>query len=306
MITYFLSRSEAGILSTEWRIFDPATRTDTLFGSFSARGVYWDSTETNVEYLSEDMLFRARWELEAQPWPVLRLPDYGIVDWWFNTDSLCWQGMKVRAVSYTPPCQTELWQSDRDGAKWRLAHAETTECTDSHTYPGGWRVPDPRGIRRRAAIGLGQLQDAMTVDAWGGTPEPIPPPRGESAGGFQWYYIPFRSAPGRGLALRIGQRSPGLKTFMVPFYLMDRSRGTQRLLETPTLHRDQESWHMGMQEHDGFLLVSGIRTFVFDLSTGAQILPRPTNDVRQAVWIRRPAPASVDSVGLRRLRARFR
>ena len=307
VITYFCGG--------DWRVFDPLTREDFLFGSIGGSAAYWDTAGGNVEYLSGNTLFRVRWEMRAQPWPLLLLPARPFVDWWFNPDSACWQAMTVKAISHaqTPGerpahrCRTELWQSNGDGTAWHIARVETTECTDSNTpYPGGWRVPDPPGIRRRSAIGFVQLQDAMTVDAWGGKPEPIAPPKGESISRLPWFYIPFRSVPGRGLALRIGQRPSGLKTFMVPFYLMDRRHGTQRQVETPTLYRDQELWRMGMEERDGFLLVSGIRTFLFDLNTGEQILPQAPDNVSSAVWIKRPAPATEDSLGLRRLRARFR
>lgn len=315
VITYFIdSRDVNGADVTQWRIFDPKTRSDTLFATISAHSVYWDTAETNAEYLSGNELFRVRWEMGAQPWPVLLLPDYDFVDWWFNDQSRCWQAMKVKAVGQTQsrnaqliqPCRAELWQSDRDGASWRLASAETTECDDSHTYWRGWRASDPPGTHRSASTGLRQLEDAMTVDAWGGKPESIPPPRGESANSSNWYYIPCRSLPGRGMAYRISRRATGTTTFMAPFYLLDRSKGTQQLLETPTIYRDQSLWRIGMEEHDGFLLVSGIRTYVFDLHTGEQILSQPNASVRHAVWIKPPAAASVDSLGLRRLRERFR
>ena len=317
VITYLSETSRDGALVVEWRIFDPVVRTDTLFRSFSGHepvGIYWDTTGADVQYLDSGTLFRNRWELASQPWPVLQLPENrDISDWWFNADSLCWQAVAVVAVSHgqtwsgTPlhRCRMELWQSDRDGAAWHAALAETIDCEDC-SLCRSWKVPDPRGVRRQAAIGFSQLQEAMTIDDWGGTPEAISPPAGESATSSGWRFIPSRSAPERGLALRIGQRSPNLKTLMGPFYLADRRRGTQRLLETPALRRDEETWRMGMVEHDGFLLVTGIRTYVYDLNTGDQIF-HPSGYVRRAaVWVKRPPPASVDSLGLRRLRARFR
>jgi hypothetical protein len=305
VVTYFLG--------SQWHVFDPVTRRDTLMGGVGAHAVYWDTAETSVEYLNGGELYRMRWEMEARPWPVLRLRGW-FQDWWFDPEGRCWQAMRVQAVWHAQSasqrplhrCRAELWQSDSEGTRWRLALAETTECADSNTYPGGWSVADPPGVHRGASVGLGQLEDAMSIDAWGGTPEPIPPPRGEWAYTTDWFYIACRSVPGRGLAFRIRRHPNGLVTFMAPLYLVDRSEGTQQLLDTPTIYRDDELWRMGMEEHDGFLLISGIRTYVFDLRTGEQILSQPNAEVRHAVWIKPPAPSGVDSLGLRRLRERFR
>ncbi len=313
VVTYFLDTSAGGQPITQWRVFDPVTRTDTLFGTISARGVYWDTTETNVEYVSGDQVFRVRWEVGAQPWPILRLPVYGLADWWFNPDSLCWQAAGLGGVprqwtrNQAPyaRCHSELWQSDRDGGAWRIIVADTAECGGCY-FCETWRVRDSTAIHRRAAVGLDRLQQAMTLDSWGGTPEPIPPPRGESPTSSNWIYIPCRGVPGRGLAFRITRQSNGLQTLMPPFYLMDRTKGTQQPLETPELHRDVLYGQMAMEEQGGFLLISGIGTSVFDLRTGAQLVTQPYFRVRRAVWIKPLAPPSVDSLGLRRLRERFR
>lgn len=314
VVTYFVDKNVEGHIVTEWRVFDPATRVDTIFGALSARSVYWDTTESTAEYLSGDQLFRVSWEYGAQPWPVLRLPNYDVRDWWLDAVTRTWRAMVVHGVSCDHSsnprspwcCRAEMWQSDRDGLSWQLARAETTDCEDSHTYPGGWRVADPPGTRRSPAIGLRQLQDAMSLDAWGGKPEPISPPRGEMSGSTPWVYVPFRTAPGRGLAFRLGHRPLGLTTLAAPLYLVDRSRGTQKLLDTPFMRRDEENWRLGFEEQGGYLLLSGTRTYLFDLSTGAQILPQPCCSVRQAVWVKPLAPASVDTLGLQRLRERFR
>ena len=55
-----------------------------------------------------------------------------------------------------------------------------------------------------------------------------------------------------------------------------------------------------------FLLICGYRPYVYDLSTGEQIFDPPGDVQGPAVWMKRPAPAFVDTAGLRRLQARFR
>jgi hypothetical protein len=298
----------------EWRIFDPAHRKDELFMSGRPGAVYWDSTETHAEYIASGTLFRIQWEMGAQPWPVLQLPSSpGLSDWWFNPDSSCWQASAGGGVLRRPAkdgapygwCHSELWQSDRKGDTWRIIQTDTTDCGGCY-FCETWKIPNPRAIRRNSALGFERLQSAMTIDGWGGTPVAIPPPAGEPPSRFKWYFIPFRTVPGRGLALRIVQRTPYPKVFLAPLYLVDRTRGTQRLLETPYFRRDEEMSRTGMAENDGFLLVSGYRTYVYDLSTGDQILDPPGYGDRPAVWIKRPAPARIDTLGLRRLRERFR
>lgn len=314
VVTYFVDKNVQGQIVTEWRVFDPATGVDTLFGALSARSVYWDTTESIAEYISGDQLFRVSWEHGAQPWPLLRLPNYDVRDWWLDAVTKTWRAMVVRGVSCEHAssqrspwcCRAEMWHSNRSGSSWQLARAETTDCEDSHTYSGGWRVADPPGTCRSPAIGLRQLQDAMSLDAWGGKPEPIPPPRGEVSGGAPWVYVPFRTSLGRGLAFRLRRSPRGITTLAAPLYLIDRSRGTQQLLDTPFMRRDEEAWQLGFEEQEGYLLLSGTRTYLFDLRTGAQILPQPCCSVRQAVWIKPLAPASVDTLGLQRLRERFR
>jgi hypothetical protein len=298
-------------LANGWRVFDPAIRADTLFRACSPKAIYWDTTERYAEYLEGGRLCRIDWEMGAQPWPLLDLPSPGIFDWWFNPDSLCWQAAEVAGVPRNwsrgqPPygrCCSNLWQSDLDGIEWHIARTDTADCGGCF-FCETWRIKDSTAVRRHEATGWNQIQSAMTLDRWGGTPVAIPPPIGEPSWSLNWLFIPFRSATGRGLALRIGHRSPTQKTLQAPLYLMDRARGTQRLLDTPWLRRDEDIWPIGMAEHDGVLLVSGIRTYVFDLSTGEEILHSP--GARGAIWIKRPSPAEVDTVGLRRLRERFR
>ena len=112
--------------------------------------------------------------------------------------------------------------------------------------------------------------------------------------------------PWRGLAFRILEPYPGFKTFRLPFHFVDRRKGTQRRLETSTLYREQSFDRMGMEERNGFLLICGYRPYVYDLSTGEQIFDPPGDVQGPVVWMKRPAPAFVDTAGLRRLQARFR
>ena len=48
VISYLTTARVEGQFITEWRIFDPVTRSDTLFGQGTYGGVYWDTAETSV------------------------------------------------------------------------------------------------------------------------------------------------------------------------------------------------------------------------------------------------------------------
>lgn len=172
------------------------------------------------------------------------------------------------------------------------------------------QLKDTQRLARRAAMrSLEAMRAELTLDRWGRTPEIIRAPAGESPSQYEWYFIALRSSPERGVAFRIGQPTPGRKVFLAPLYLMDRRRGTQVVLATPELRRDEERGNTGMAERDGFLLVSclGSLKYVFDLKTGEQIFKRPARMSGQhAVWVKRPRTPRVDEAGLRRLRARFR
>jgi len=326
VITYVAEIWTSGGGRYEWRTFDPVRRKDELFRSFErgVRGICWDSTESYAEYVESGTLYRVEWEEEAQPWPMVLLP--GVPDLqeaWFNPDSQFWQASTVGGVArnqarggpHYSACRSELWQSDREGEQWRIAQAETTDCGGCW-FCTEWTIPNPAAVRHGAPISLGRLGARMAVDSLGAELIAIPPPRGESAVPYDWYLLPFRSAPGQGLALRIRQH-PGIreKTPFAPFYLMNRSRGAERLLETPGLGRDENASELGLVERDGFLLVysrdathwtAATRNYVFDLSTGEQIFHPPKSRGITVVWVKRPRPARVDVAGLRRLRERFR
>jgi len=302
------------------------SRNDELFRSFErgCRGLAWDSTESYVEYMESGKFYRVEWEEDAQPWPVVQLPGtWDLQNCWFNPDSQSWQASAAGGVPrtwarnepYYARCHSELWQSDREGEHWRIAQADTTDCGGCW-FCTEWKIPNPGAVRRSAPLGLSQLQARMAIDTLGAQLIAIPPPGGESAVPYDWYIMPLQSAPGRGLALRIRQHPPSPeKTPFAPFYLLDRRRGTERILETPGLARDDNASGLRFLERDGFLLVlskdprhytAGKRNYVFDLSTGDQIFHPPQCESVTAVWVKRPRPARVDVAGLRRLRERFR
>jgi hypothetical protein len=323
VIAYLAHVSAGNANRCEWRILDPVSRNDELFRSYQheVRGFDWDSTLSYVEYLESGELYRVEWENDAQPWPTIQLPPVDdVLDCWLNLDENRWQALSAGRIGARDGsghvlCRSELWQSDRDGESWRIARAETTDC-GACLYCEELKTLNPGPIRRGCPLGLSQLQARMASDYLGAEMIPIAPPRGESAVPYDWYFLPSRSDPARGLALRIRQHPPNPeKTPFAPFYLLDRRRGTQRMLETPGLDRDDNASGLGYFERDGFLLVlsvdvkdwrRGTRNYVFDLDSGDQIFHPPRCESVTVVWVKRPRPARVDSAGLRRLRERFR
>jgi hypothetical protein len=166
VISYFVSKSADYGPVMQWRILDPRSRVDTLFAPVDARGVYWDTTETSVEYVVGDQLFKIAWELGAQPWPVLSLPTYDSVDWWFNPDCECWQVAQLGGVTRQPAregppytrCHCELWQSNADGGDWRIIATDTLDCGGCY-FCETWKIRDgPRStvVAQSASTGYGR------------------------------------------------------------------------------------------------------------------------------------------------------
>lgn len=316
VLTYFNDVNRGGHVIMEWRIFDPVTRKDELFRAHDQRpgGIQWDSTWSNVEYAEGGAIRRLEWEMDAQPWPMRRLPPTDCLrDWWFNPDRGCWQAASGAGVSRNyrrnePPyarCHHELWQSDRDGIDWRITQAETTDCGGCF-FCESWTIPDTSAIRRDAAIGFDQLAAEMSIDGWGGAPELLPPWLGETSPGFDWYFIPFRGAADRGISMRIGRREHYPMSMMAPLYLIDRKRGTRTPLDLKGLAQDQPNWRLRLAMRGDYLLVTGGPTWVFDVRSGEEIFRSNHGAWRSAVWVKPPRPAAVDGVGLRRLSERFR
>jgi hypothetical protein len=86
---------------------------------------------------------------------------------------------------------------------------------------------------------------------------------------------------------------------------MNRSRGTERVLDVPGFGPMGQLSRLGMEERNGYVLVGGDRQYLYDLRTGEQLLPRTVNYYLPVDWVPRPAPMRVDTLGLERLRARF-
>ena len=95
VVSYFMYPFQGSALKQhEWRIYDPSPGGDALFlanaGGFDE--LRWDTTFSTAWYRSGKRLYAVDWKRGAKPRSICRLPGVkGLVDWWFNPDSACWQ-----------------------------------------------------------------------------------------------------------------------------------------------------------------------------------------------------------------------
>ncbi|MFI5371017.1 MAG: hypothetical protein ACHQ52_05605 [Candidatus Eisenbacteria bacterium] len=319
MVSYFAeARDKSNGMGVEWHLLDPATRVDSVLVALASwpAAVRISPSHTEAAFALGGALQHLRWEWGAQPWPEVVLPTSPrCIDVWFDRRARCWwlvSGDVIYLERNAFPgqlCRYDFWRGTADGKDWSIARRETTSCV---TF--SWRVwASTRNIDPDAdtGVGLWARQTAMTPDQWGLPPQPIPPPRGQSASGPPWYFVGSRTSNGLGLAYRMepshGETSkdPAGQGWFVtaPFVLMDRVHGSERVLDVPNFGPLGQFCRLGMEERDGFVLVSGDRAYLFDLRTGEQLLPGSAKS--PIVWVPRPAPMRVDTAGLTRLRARF-
>lgn len=197
---------------------------------------------------------------------------------------------------------------------WDPDFREAEFAYDGKTFRLRWeqaalpwpRLGDGSATSRAPRILWSDLEGQLSADRWGGTPKAIPPPQGEFADQGAWEFVPSRSVPGTGLAMRVVARPNGPRVRM-PMYFLDRRHGAQRVVDLglgPPAFANRE-FRLLMAERDGFLLIDGSRIWVLDLHDGTPSVVGEGH-CGKAVWVPAPNPAREDAAGLRRLRARFR
>lgn len=318
LVSYFAeARDKSNGMAIEWRLFDPATRVDSVLVALvsSPAAVRINSSYTEATFALGGAMQRLRWEWGAQPWSEVPLPDARCIDVWFDQRARCWwlvSGDVIQLGRNAFPgqlCRYDFWRSTADGKDWSIARRETTSCvTFSWTAWTSTRNIEPGA---EAGFGLWLGQAAMTPDLWGLPPQAISPPQGQNASGPPWYFVGSRVIKGLGLAYRMemfrGDPSKGQRAqewfVTAPFVLVDRTNGSERVLDAPNFGPLGQRVRLGIEERDGFVLLSGDRNYLYDLRTGEQLLPSSARS--PIVWVPRPVPMRVDTAGFERLRARF-
>jgi hypothetical protein len=302
VVSYFrdhVSRTDSGsgISSCEWHVYDPARRVDRLLLTLPGRAqvVQWDTTITSVCFTSSvgfnsHSIYRCDWRFGARPRLVgVLLPPKGSTDYWFNTDSARWQASLQWPVAGDTLWRRELWQADRRGREWRCLRGDSV-IVDPVDGPEEWAVA--AAMRREPGVwepgaqqDLDRLStevawfDTSTVRLYAGTSRVYPD--------AYWYFLPFRAAPGMGLAFRW---RPEDLVIGAPIFVVDLGRHTKRLLSSS----DPESWcgpeHFAA-ERRGYAFASfcfdGPR--IVDVHTG-EIVFEGGPDTRDPTWVLAPLP----------------
>jgi len=263
----------------QWRIYDPAARTDNLFLALpGAASVRWDSSLTRAEYRVGDDLFEVAWRLGARPKRIARLPHLpDIQDWWFNPDSSRWQlwTMAPPPVTATRPeyrdCHSELWQSTGDGERWHRLVADTVDCEE--WFEGS----SPRPVPRR--VGALRARSGPMVSSYDLTDDLSPESRrgdwiGSDSDSCQHplWYAPSPSVPGRGISFRWGIGAPEPDRALQPVHWVDRDHGKRVLLCGPDSCPDNFTG-VAVSEECGLLLLECDygKTRLIDLATGRDV-----------------------------------
>ena len=74
--------------SSEWHVYQPATREDFLFLTLPhiPKNIFWDQNFENVYYRIEESIYELQWKLGAQPKELSRIPPRGwtVTDIWID------------------------------------------------------------------------------------------------------------------------------------------------------------------------------------------------------------------------------
>lgn len=302
VVSYFTYPTQGHSRGYEWRIFDPSRKVDNLFLSPPSPingfdGVRWDTTFDNVWFGSGDSLYRVRWRQGARPQFITRLPQ-GCRRWWFNPDSACWQASRITDQPESDDSYDrfagELWQSTRDGARWRVVRADSMDLIDADEDRWQWADGTQLGSEQ-PVVTLDDLASAAWDGAWEGKTAfidtstfTVTKDEGDGYDSNQWFFLGLKDAPRRGVAFRHGE--PGAPEHAWhgvngPLYLVDLDRRSKRLIDGT----DQFGMRSLVAEHCGFLLVPSLmgNALVID-SSGRKLFSEPLST--DAVWVRRPKP----------------
>jgi hypothetical protein len=261
--------------------------------------VQWDTTFTSVcftasvGFTTRDSIYRCEWRFGAHPRLVsVAPPPSGSTEgsgFWFNPDSARWQASLQWPVAGDTLWRRELWQADHLGREWRRLRGDSV-IVDPVDGPEEWAVA--AAMRREPGVsepGAQQDRDRLsTVAVWFDTSTvSLYPGTSREYDDAYWYFLPFRAAPGLGLAYRWDDGIEGPE-MGAPIFVVDLGRHSKHLLSSA----DPDSWcapdHFGA-ERRGYALASfcedGPR--IVDVHTG-EIVFEGGQDTRDPTWVLSP------------------
>jgi hypothetical protein len=278
---------------SQWRIFDPVSKRDTLYMTLPTfpQHVRWDSTFASVEFVIGKRIARAEWRGGAKIRELDDLPaDSSLCDFWFDASGrvhvLTQHEVELPSppgYQYTTNVATR-WDREGSGA-WRKAVIDS----GGDSYGGCFSTPRlESGAARPRVVTITAILDSMRIGNYrdsviSGSPgDPLSDPNGR-------VWITSNLDPSIGLEMRAGFGD----TYhaMEPFIWVDRRSDTRKTVYEEGQSHNDTSGQLAFGERDGFLLVvaefSGGYPAVVDMRTG-EVLFKSDRQSAQAVWV--PAP----------------
>lgn len=170
----------------------------------------------------------------------------------------------------TTTCRSELWQSSRDGQRWRLVQADTTaldmeECGLSEGLSAR--------IRREPIVRLEDFAPPLSNDSEGVNRDF--PPDTTDEDDWERFSVPLASVPRMGVEMFYWWSAAPQWTVSGPAWLVDSTSGTRRVLCAPQPDGSKYDEHSSLWigEACGLLLVYyfGDPTRVVDARTGRDV-----------------------------------
>jgi hypothetical protein len=286
------------IASSEWHVYDPVRRTDRLLLTLpgDAHVFQWDTTFTTVcfsrtlGFATRDSVYRCDWRFGARPRLVGVMPPLeGSIDYWFNPDSARWQASQQWPVAGDTLWRRELLQADGQGREWHRLRGDSVSV-DPVDGPEAWAVA--AAMRREPGVaepGAQQDLDRLSTEAVWFDTSTVSLYSGSSReyDSAYWYFLPFRAAPGMGLAYRWDSTMEGGR-IELPIFFVDLARHSKHLL----VSGGDDSWcapaHFAA-ERRGYAFASfcfdGPR--IVDVRTG-EIVFEGGPDTRDPTWVLAP------------------
>ena len=231
-LTYF--RSSGGAI--EWRVYDPASRRDALFQTVEGvpSEMTWDTSLTRVDFIVDRTLYRALWRAGSKRQIMCRFPAKPeACYWWFNPDSACWQFATSRVDLHIPSreypsasaCQSELWQSSRDGQRWHLVRNDTTvsDMDDCGLSEGLSSL-----IRREPKVTREEFAPPLSETS-GEEDHKFPPNSAADSTVWEQLYVPLASVPEVGVEMFYRWGST-YWSVAGPAWLVNKSTGVRQVL----------------------------------------------------------------------------
>jgi hypothetical protein len=295
VVSYFRDRfsstdTSSWISSCEWHVYDPARRADRLLLTLPRRAqvVQWDTSFMSVCFTAGDSIYRCKWRFGARPRLVGVLPPaMGPMDFWFNPDSARWQARVQWPVAGDTLWRRELWQADLRGQEWRRLRGDSV-IVDPVDGPEDWAVAtamrhEPGLSEPGATQDLDRLSteavwfDTSAVRLYPGTSRRYPD--------AEWYFLPFRAAPGMGFAYRWNTDSES--RLVGPIFVVDLGRHSKHLLSSANPYGCAPAHFAAERRGYAFASLCFDGPLIVDVRTGEVVFVGGP-DTRDPTWVLAP------------------